>query len=71
MQVGGVDAGRLRHEGEESVDDGQHTDDGDKVEPKPENNVDLFVDNVDGQDTHRIVLLHVTGCTIAMECTLG
>lgn len=55
----------------EPVDDGKHRDQGDHVEPEPQENVYLLVDNVDGQNAHCIVLLHIAGRTESVERTLG
>ena len=46
-------------------------DDGDDDEPEPEEDVDLLVDNVEGQDAQRVKLLHGSGRTELVELALG
>ena len=69
--VGGDDAHARVEDGQGAVDEGEGAGDGEEVEPEPEEDVHLLVDDVDRQNAHRIVALHVTGGTVSVECTLG
>ena len=40
-------------------------------EPKPEHDVDLLVDDVEGEDAHGVVPLNCAGGTILVEGALG
>ncbi len=71
MGVGGDDAHARVEDGQGAVDEGEGAGDGEEVEPEPEEDVHLLVDDVDRQNAHRIVALHVTGGTVSVECTLG
>lgn len=55
-----TDAQLTEHNGADSVDDCQDTHHRNHVEPEPEKNIDLLVDNVDGQNAHGIMFLHIT-----------
>ena len=48
-----------RDDDDESVDDDEETEDGECDEPEPEEDVDLLVDDVEGQDAEGVVLLHL------------
>src|SRR5699024_1795419 len=71
MRVGGQHSDAGIDDGQGSVDQGQSADDDQEVEPEPEEDVDLFVDDVDWQNAHGIVSLDVAGGAISVECTLG
>ena len=51
------------------VNDGQHRANGENDEPKPEENVDLFVDDVDGQNADGIMNLDGSRSTVFAEST--
>lgn len=65
----GHSASRLRrqdsnardHNGECAIDDGHERSDGKEVEPEPQEDVNLLVNDVDGQDAHSVVSLHISG----------
>ena len=44
---------------------------GEEDEPEPEQDVELLVDNVEGQDAQRVKLLHGSGRTELVELALG
>ena len=46
-------------------------DDGDNDEPEPEEDVDLLVDDVEGEDAHGVVSLNCAGGTILVEGAFG
>ena len=58
-------------------DDGEHIDqvetgqDREDDEPEPEGDKDLLVDDVQGQDAHRVVGLNRARGTVLVESTLG
>ena len=45
--------------------------DGDDDVPQPEEDVDLLVDDVHGQDAEAVVALHGARGTVLVECALG
>ena len=45
--------------------------DGQDDEPEPEHDVDLLVDDVEGEDAHGVVSLNCAGGTILVEGALG
>ena len=45
--------------------------DGQDDEPEPEEDIDLLVDDVEGEDAEPIKLLHRPGRTKLVECALG
>lgn len=60
MRVRCHDAHSRVKEGKSAVDKGKTADEGKEVEPEPEEDVHLLVDDVNGQNAHSIVSLHVT-----------
>ena len=58
-------------EDDEPVDERESGDDGDDDQPEPDEDVDLLVDDVEGQDAEAVFLLHSTGGTIVVERALG
>lgn len=56
------------HEADQEVDAGP---DDDGQEPKPQEDVDLLVDDVVGQDAETVLVLHRSGRTVHVERTLG
>ena len=71
MRVRGNDTKSWIEDGEGTVDKCKGRDNGQEVEPEPQEDVNLFVDNIDWKNAHSIVSLHITGRAISMECTLG
>ncbi|GFY65708.1 hypothetical protein TNIN_436471 [Trichonephila inaurata madagascariensis] len=68
---GDKEPGSGEEDDETSVNQGQTGQHRKDDEPEPEEDVDFLVDDVDGQDTHGIVTLHITGGTISVEGTFG
>ena len=58
-------------EDNEPVEEGQAGDDGDDDQPEPDEDVDLLVDDVEGQDAEAVFLLDGTGGTVVVEGALG
>ena len=46
-------------------------DDSNEDEPKPEEDIDLLVDDVERKDAQTVELLHRSGRTKLVECALG
>ena len=55
----------------EVVDDVKDGEDGEDDEPEPEEDIDLLVEDVDGQDALSVMSLNVATGTILVKCTLG
>ena len=66
-QVSGLPA----HQGDEPDHQVNGGPDGDEDEPEPEQDEDLLVDDVHGQDTEAVLVLHGTGRTVLVEGALG
>ena len=56
---------------DDSVDNDQEAENAEENEPEPEKDVDLLVDNVERQETKRIVLLHLARSAKLVERTFG
>lgn len=46
-------------------------DHGEEVEPEPEDDVDLFVDDIDGEDAHGVVFLYIARGPVSVEGAFG
>ena len=55
---------------DDPVDDDEEAKDGERDEPEPEEDVDLLVDDVEGQDAEGVVLLHLAGGSELVEGAL-
>jgi len=55
----------------ESVDDDEEAEHSQEGEPEPQEDVDFLVDNVEGQQAQRVVLLHLAGRPELVEGALG
>ena len=65
-----VDSEIFREDGEESVEEPRGGDGAEEDEPEVEEDVDLLVDDVDGQDAQRVVGLDGAGGSVLVEPTL-
>merc|ERR1719500_222099 len=59
------------HEADKSVDDGHGAADSKDDVPVPQHQVDLLVDNVEGQYAHGVVVLDAATDSVLVELTLG
>jgi DNA-directed RNA polymerase delta subunit len=55
----------------DAVDDDQEAEDGESDEPEPEEDVDLFIDYVEGQEAECVVFLDLPGCSELVERAFG
>lgn len=55
----------------ESVDERDSRDNRDNDEPKPQEDVDLLIDDVEGEDTEPVVVDDIPGRSVLVEGTLG
>jgi len=64
-------AERLKEQHKQPINKHCSCDDSQKDKPKPQENVDLFVDDVQWKNAQSIVLLHISRGTVSMEGAFG
>lgn len=59
-RIGEHEADGSRHNCNDAEDECKESDNGQQIKPKPKENIDLFVDDIDRQKTHSVVSDDVT-----------